>query len=483
MWSKLAMYNVKRDDRRMAQHSTNVDTNRAKWALRLLILVFFSTIAAACAEAPDSNENNNLQATSTPFPTAPAVARETYTVQRGDVVEELTFTGRWEPRDQLGLAFEVDGTVRQVNVRRGDTVTAGEVLADLNIEQLEDQLEDQQTSLEDALADADDTAQGQADAIENAQLELFNAQLALQRLQDDAPSVSMRSAIRAVEDAERNLENAERSYREALANNSLAQGGSAVDSAYEALLQARRSLDDAEFSYAEAAAGAGDSIETYNEQIIDAENRVILAERSLQDALEGDSTTASSRQIRDLQTSIARLEEDIARSTLTSPIDGVVLEVTVQASDPVQAFSSVITVGISEPREVIASIPIAQVQRLSVGLIGVCNVINQQETAVQCRVRQIPASSRDADQTTRIAASLEDFAEPGAIVEVAMPLQVREDVLWLPPAPIREFQGQPFVLLETPEGPRRTFIEIGLQTDDRVEIVSGLEEGDVVIGQ
>jgi len=119
---------------------------------------------------------------------------------------------------------------------------------------------------------------------------------------------------------------------------------------------------------------------------------------------------------------------------------------------------------------------------LSVGLIGVCNIINRPETAVQCRVRQIPASARDADQTTRLAASLGDVADPGAIIEVAMPLQIRENVLFLSPTPIREFQGQPFVLLETPDGPRRTFIEIGLETDTQVEIISGLNEGDVVLG-
>ena len=46
-------------------------------------------------------------------------------VQRGDVENLLNVSGRWEPRDQEQLAFQVGGAVRRVNVRRGDSVTAG----------------------------------------------------------------------------------------------------------------------------------------------------------------------------------------------------------------------------------------------------------------------------------------------------------------------------------------------------------------------
>ena len=62
-----------------------------------------------------------------------------------------------------------------------------------------------------------------------------------------------------------------------------------------------------------------------------------------------------------------------------------------------------------------------------------------------------------------------------------MPLQVRENVLWLPPSVIRTFQNRTFVVLDTPDGLRTVDVELGLQTDDRVEIVSGVNEGDVVV--
>jgi multidrug efflux pump subunit AcrA (membrane-fusion protein) len=53
--------------------------------------------------------------------------------------------------------------------------------------------------------------------------------------------------------------------------------------------------------------------------------------------------------------------------------------------------------------------------------------------------------------------------------------------LWLPPSVIRTFQSRTFVVLDTPDGPRTVDVQLGLQTDERVEIVSGVNEGDVVI--
>ncbi|MCD4684378.1 MAG: hypothetical protein K8S97_00390 [Anaerolineae bacterium] len=62
-----------------------------------------------------------------------------------------------------------------------------------------------------------------------------------------------------------------------------------------------------------------------------------------------------------------------------------------------------------------------------------------------------------------------------------MALEVREDVLWLSPSVIRTFQNRTFVVLDTPDGMRTVDIVLGLQTDDRVEIVSGINEGDIVV--
>jgi multidrug efflux pump subunit AcrA (membrane-fusion protein) len=54
-------------------------------------------------------------------------------------------------------------------------------------------------------------------------------------------------------------------------------------------------------------------------------------------------------------------------------------------------------------------------------------------------------------------------------------------VLWLPPDAIRTAGGRTFVIINSEAGPKRVDVELGLQTRDRVEIVSGLDEGQVVV--
>lgn len=447
---------------------------------RIVLFSFAAAVFAACEPAPNAQPAQQAQATSTPFPTAPAVARPRYTVVRGDLVNPLEFTGRWQPRDQVTLAFDTNGTVRRVEVRRDDTVSQGQLLADLDIEQLEEQLEDAEFQLQSALAGQETDEVSAVERVTNAEKSLFDAQLALQRHLDTAPSGSMRAAIRGLEDAQRNLEDAEQAYRDALAGHG-AGGPGAVDGAYDALEQARRALEDAEFSYREAAQSAGDSIRQWENTRIDLENNLVLAQKNLEDARSGTGTTSSDT-IRQTQVTIDRLKQDIAKSTLISPIDGVVLEVRIQPGDTVQAFSGVITLAIPEPREIITNLALGDAQRLSVGKIGICYVDNRPETAVECAVRRIPLSAQDTDQTTRIVASLEDVATPGAVIRVEMPLETRDDVLILPEAAIRTFQNQTFVILDTPDGGRRVNVQIGLRTPDGVEVISGLQEGDVVVG-
>jgi multidrug efflux pump subunit AcrA (membrane-fusion protein) len=274
------------------------------------------------------------------------------------------------------------------------------------------------------------------------------------------------------------VDNAQRAYDDAISHPEAPNAASATDSAYQQLLSAQNSLRSAQTSYYSAA----QSYNSQEAQLKTNENNVIQAQLNLEKARQNAASGATSDSVQSAQLSIDQINAKIAQSSLYAPSDGVVLDVTIAPGDNVTAYSTVITIGRPDPKEAIASLAFADAQNLSINMIGICQVVNQPDTAVQCIVRRLPLSAQDADQTTRVAATLPDVAE-GQLIQVDMPLQVASNVLWLPPAAIRTFQSRTFVVLQTPDGPRRQDIEIGLQTDDRVEIVSGLNEGDVVIGE
>jgi multidrug efflux pump subunit AcrA (membrane-fusion protein) len=64
----------------------------------------------------------------------------TYTVQPGEVVDSLAFTGRVSPVEEAELYFRTDGRVLQVYAQRGDAVQAGDKLAELDVSALRRQL-------------------------------------------------------------------------------------------------------------------------------------------------------------------------------------------------------------------------------------------------------------------------------------------------------------------------------------------------------
>jgi len=412
--------------------------------------------------------------TATPIPTLAALAPTTYIVQRGDVIETLNFQGRWLPRDQNRLAFETGGSVRRVLVARSDTVTAGQLLADLDVTDLEEQLATALINLEAAQASAAGSGTDGVQSVEDAEIALANARLSLESTQLSSPWQQGQTARIGLETAQRQLDEAQRAYDNLISRADSA--ASAVDGAYQALIAAQEGLRSARISYG----AAGQSWASYQIQLEQAENAVLRAELDLERAREAAATGTTDPSVRTAQLSVDNIRADIARSSLYAPIDGVVLEVTIQPGAQAEAFVPVITVGLLEPREAIANVAYTDSQKMGVGLVGVCHVINQPETAVQCIVRRIPLTSSDADQTVRVAATLPDVPA-GQIIQIVMPLETRSNVLWLPPNAIRTFQNRIFVVLQTPEGQRRADIEIGLRTTDRVEILSGISEGETVV--
>ncbi|WP_162909694.1 efflux RND transporter periplasmic adaptor subunit [Aggregatilinea lenta] len=443
----------------------------------LIALLLTALLAAACSSSDQTGGEDGAAAaaaTSTPVPTAALSARPTYTVERGTVEDVYTFTGRWQPRDQMSLSFPTNGTIRQVNVRAGDAVSAGDLLADYDTSDLENQLASAELNLESALSNIDTSATGSVESVENAQFSLANANLSLESQKNNSPWTSVASAKLSLESAQRSLEDAERAYREALSYPE--NPASTVDNAYQQVLSAQQQLKNAQISYSSAA----QSYSNYEIQLQQQENSVLQAELTLQRAIADASAGVSDESVRSAQLNIDQINEDIANASLYAPIDGVVLQVNIATGDSATAYSTVIVIGLPEPKEVIASLALTDANNLAVGMTGACQVMNQPDTAVGCAVRRIPLNSSDSDQTTRVAASLEGVAD-NQLIEVDIPLEVREDVLWLPPSVIRTFQNRTFVVLQTADGPQTVDVELGLQTDDRVEIVSGVQEGDVVV--
>ncbi|HEX2620621.1 MAG TPA: hypothetical protein VHL11_10745 [Phototrophicaceae bacterium] len=451
---------------------------------RFAVISLTLVLMAGCAgtvNPPDSGtpgaQPNQAQAeaSSTPFPTAPAAARRTAIVARGNVELNYEFTARWLPRDQNQLSFEVNGTIRSVNVRRNDTVNVNDLLADFQIDDLESQLEAQELELETAQYRLQTGEEGSTDPIVDAQFQLANSALQLEIDNQSLDWAGVANAKIRLDDARRSVDEAQRDYDDTVSRQE--SSGDQVERAYRTLLDAKMNLQTAQNDYFSTAQNYNNSVSRLKLQ----ENNVLRDQLNLDSAQSGTGASFEEIQaVRSAQNSVNDTREKITKSTLISPITGVVLSVDISPGDDVRAFVPVITVALPEPLEAVAEgLPFNDIQDLSVGDIGVCSISNP-ELSVQCIIRSLPLSSSDADQTVRVAATLPE-ATLGQSIEVVLPLEVHENVLYLPPGYIRTFQQRTFVIVLTDEGEQIRDVVVGLRTDDREEVVSGLEEGEVIV--
>ncbi len=215
------------------------------------------------------------------------------------------------------------------------------------------------------------------------------------------------------------------------------------------------------------------------------EKQVELAQMDLNDALIKYGIDPSSN-------ALDALAASVDKAKLFSPVDGVVIS-GVNPGRSVATTTAAFTIGDGAHSEILASIDPGKVDDTLKNMFEGMPVIvtPNSNPALQWtgKVRMLPSpyGTGSADDKTihivldQIPASTD--LKFGDTVSVNVELANKTGILWLPPAAIREVGGRTFVIVNGTNGPKRIDIEVGLQTADRVEIISGLEEKQVVIGQ
>ena len=72
--------------------------------------------------------------------------------------------------------------------------------------------------------------------------------------------------------------------------------------------------------------------------------------------------------------------------------------------------------------------------------------------------------------------------EMGDLVKVDIVVEQSLNTLWVPPQVIRTFDSRSFIVVQDGEVQRRVDVKLGVVGDERVEILEGLTQGQIVIG-
>lgn len=391
--------------------------------VKLLALLATAVVFSSCSLLPASRSQQAADeaATPTPIPTPVVPVKPTYKVQRGEIVDELTFSGRISPVVEEELFFRASGRVRAVFAKRNEMVKKDQVVAELEIDGLERELNSAQLTLERAEVMLASAQRDFDTRVRLAQIELEKAQIRLDAMQGqsspDAQSVALQQ--KDVEIAQIALD-------------------SLIAEGVNPLLK-----NDVERA-------------SYDVTKLKAE----IAEAQIVAPFDGQL----------LSVSLTPGQAVEAFRPVTTIADVTALEVSAELlSDQMTELAegmAVSVVLVSRPGEILTG-SIRQLPYPYGSGGGTATTVEDQDKSTRFTLEQSAAEA--------------GFAM-GDLVRVTAELERKADILWVPPQAVRVFDGRRFAVLIDGETRRRVDVKVGIETQDRIEIEEGLEEGQVIEG-
>lgn len=379
-------------------------------------------LLGGCALLPAgrSQQISDEAPTPTPIPTAIVAMKPTYKVQKGEVVKELTFSGRISPVVEEELFFRNSGRVRAVMVKRNQMVTKGTLLAELEIDTLERDLASSKLELEQAQIVLDSAKRNLGYDQHVAKINLEMAQIQLAELQSKTPP-------------DRN-----------------------------AIALQQKQVELAQISVERMDTGVDANLQNNYERA---------------------------------KLNVEKLEAAINDAQIHAPFDGQLLSVSLTPGQAVEGFQKVISLADVTKLEVSADLLSDQMTQLVEAMPVKVVLVSRPGDILTGKIRQLPypygsggkgISVEDQDKSTRFTLdqSAKDLGfQMGDLVRVTAELERKQDVLWVPPQALRVFDGRRFAVVQEGDTQRRVDVNVGIQTQERVEVKEGLELGQTVVGQ
>lgn len=460
-----------------------------------MVLLLFLT---ACTVSPSAGE-----ATPTPVPTPAIAQKPTYTVQTGTVTRSLRLQGRAAPVQQQDLFFRSDGYVKEVYVARGDSVITGDVLARLDEpEKYASDIAAAQIEVEKARHEMEELVRGAPRQAAEAQVALAQAEQALREAERNRTTLNYSRT-----DNDLVVENVHTDYL--LAKSALKEAQKAYDRVAHKRetnperVIALKALLDAQVQYDRTLAiWNWYLLPAPPAEIAQADADLALAQAKFEEAREKwerlkegpdpYELRVAEAGVADAEARLAAAQKALEAIELWAPFDGEVLTLAISPGSQVTAFRAAMTLADPAALELVAYPAAQDLSALGVDQLATVQLTSRPGTTLAGRLRQVPLATggqgdstggSQQDQSVRI--TLEDPTIALTLNEVAailVQLEVRENVLWLPPAALRTFQGRDFVFIDDNGLQRRVDVRLGLRSDERVEILEGLREDQVVIG-
>ena len=213
--------------------------------------------------------------------------------------------------------------------------------------------------------------------------------------------------------------------------------------------------------------------------------RGIAARKDLEDARTLSSVNEAASRQAEAALSLARLQ--LARTEVSSPLDGVVVKRLVSVGEQVDgtAAQPLFEVASVNEVELFGNVPAIYLQKIRVGqtLHIATDAFPGNELAAR-----VVAISPVVDPSTNVGlvririANRSGLLRLGMYLAAQLPLETHPQALAVPPQAVyRNQEGMPLVYRVQGENAEAVHVKIGLETQERTELLEGVQAGDMVI--
>ncbi len=409
-------------------------------------------------------------------------------VSQGDLAITVSASGNVIAERKIDLTFDTIGTVSDVHVEVGERVDEGDVLAEMETNDLERALRQSEIALDQAELTLEELTKPVTDEdLQIARTALSGAAQSLEvaRIAKESAQSQANEMVRIA------LENKDRvgqQYQNILSDIEAGKlPGTAQDPAYAAFLQAEGELGiaqvDAELKRQQA-----------QEQWLTTYNRYQEAKQNLSQLEEGSSEEQirqTELQVEQAQINLEQARENLEEAVITAPFDGIVAAVNLEAGAPAPASVPAITLVDDSQFYVEVTVGETDIGKVREGMEVEVILDAYPDTPLTGVVESIAPAATDVGGIIAypVKVRLEETngteVREGMTASVSIETSFLEDILLVPNWAVRTDQqtGETYAYCycDGSETPQRVDITIGARNESYTQILSGLEEGDTVV--
>jgi len=415
------------------------------------------------------------------------------------------------PQQEVIVPFEASGRVVEVLVRTGSAVRAGDVLVRLDdtdahraLANVELSVKQSEVSLASVQLTLDKLLEWEADesSVELAEANLAAAQMAYQKARTNSflagdqitsSEVNLAQAQRSLEDAQEAYDSAYDPGRDWELGDRWrsAQLEAEREATADALVRARDSLSVAQAAYNLAVAGVSDS------GVSSAWSQVVSAQISLENETEPpdeDDIESARLQVEQAQVSLEQAQlsltsaqRDLADTELIASVSGTVAEMDLQLGQIVNKGQTGVVLADLETLEVRIGLDESDIAQVVVGQPAVVTIDAFDDMELSGVIDHVaPTAQSQSGVVLYVVTVVLDATEipvrVGMTADVEVITTSAQGALIIPLKAVQSVDGKSYAdRRSTGAGFTQVQIELGVVTDTRVEVLSGLAEGDVVL--